>query len=506
MAASPKSAAARPDPAALLPVLKAARFGAVSAALLVPIFWHRRIEAGDLASHLYNAWLVQLIRQGQAPGLWIARQWNNVLFDWLLSWLGGAFGLHAGERIAVSLAVLIFFWGAFALIAAATRRAPWPLAPLLAVVSYGWTFEMGFLNYYISLGLSFFVLAAFVSADSKHSPRRFWRDDNVLRLLSLLVIPLVWLAHPLGVVCLVGVGAYTLLVKVVPLGYRRYLLLAAGIALFGIRLFLARRFEVKYNPLTRYLFFNGADQVALFSWRYVLLYVFFGIVCLVVLGDDAGRGQWRASSFWDTRAVPLQLYLVTVAAPVVLPSVVYLPQYNEPLSFLSSRLTSLTAVVLCWALAAAKPRKWHAGTYGAIAVVFFAFLYIDTGKHNGLEEQVEQAVATLPPGHRVVEHIDSGQQFRIIFEHIVDRACIGRCFSYSNYEPSTNQFRVRANPGNSIVTADPPNDFDDESEAAVVKALHPPVYEIEWCDAQSAKFCLRELSADELNDLVQGDF
>jgi len=25
--------------------------------LLVPCFWHQRIEAGDLASHVYNAWL-----------------------------------------------------------------------------------------------------------------------------------------------------------------------------------------------------------------------------------------------------------------------------------------------------------------------------------------------------------------------------------------------------------------------------------------------------------------
>ena len=57
----------------------------ISAAVLTPCFWHRRIEAGDLASHMYNAWLAQLIERGQAPGLWIARQWNNVLFDLLLS-------------------------------------------------------------------------------------------------------------------------------------------------------------------------------------------------------------------------------------------------------------------------------------------------------------------------------------------------------------------------------------------------------------------------------------
>jgi len=472
----------------------AVRFAGVSAALLIPLFWHRRIEAGDVASHLYNAWLVQLIQQGKAPGLWIARQWNNVLFDWLLSWFGSAFGLYAAERIAVSLAVLTFFWGSFALISAATRRQPWTLAPLLAVVAYGWTFEMGFMNYYISLGLCFFVLAA------------FWRGGNVLRLISIALLPLIWLAHPLGVVCLAGITAYALLARAVPVGYRRYLLLAAGIFLLIVRVELARHYEVKYSALARYLFYNGADQFVLFSWSYAWLYVCFGIVCLVVLGDDAGQGRWRALGFWELRAVPLQLYAVALVASVVLPLIIYLPQYNDPLSYLNPRITSVSAVLLCWALAAAKPKRWHAAAYAAIAVVFFAFLYADTGKLNGMEEQVERLAAALPPGHRVVEDIDSGQEFRVVFEHIVDRACIGRCFSYSNYEPSTGQFRVRANAGNSIVTADTPDDLDDESEAALVKALDPPVYEIVWCDQASTKFCMRELSADELKDLVEGNF
>src|SRR5580700_8178313 len=47
---------------------------ATSAAVLVPCFWHKRIEAGDLGSHTYNAWLAQSIERGQAPGLWLANQ------------------------------------------------------------------------------------------------------------------------------------------------------------------------------------------------------------------------------------------------------------------------------------------------------------------------------------------------------------------------------------------------------------------------------------------------
>ena len=127
----------------------------ISVLLLLPCFWHKRIEAGDLASHTYNAWLAQLIERGQAPGLYIARQWSNVLVDVALLRLGNAVGLPAAEKIVVSVCVLTFFWGAFALISAATDRRPWVLAPGIAMIAYGWTFHMGFMNYYLSLGLAF---------------------------------------------------------------------------------------------------------------------------------------------------------------------------------------------------------------------------------------------------------------------------------------------------------------------------------------------------------------
>src|SRR5208282_142708 len=87
---------------------------AISVVLLLPFFCHKRIEAGDLASHTYNAWLAQLIARGDAPGLYLARQWNNVAVDLALAKLGSAFGFAAAEKIVVSACVLIFFWGAFA--------------------------------------------------------------------------------------------------------------------------------------------------------------------------------------------------------------------------------------------------------------------------------------------------------------------------------------------------------------------------------------------------------
>src|SRR5271167_3627031 len=172
---------------------------AISIAMIVPCLWHRRIEAGDLASHVYNAWLAQLIEKGQAPGLYIVRQWNNVLFDWTLLHVANVVGFAAAEKIAVSLCVLTFFWGVFALVAAASGQPPWFLAPCIAMLAYGYAFNMGFLNYYLSLGLAAFSIAL------------LWRGRGVERFLGLLILPFILLAHPIGFLWLAGMGLYLLL-------------------------------------------------------------------------------------------------------------------------------------------------------------------------------------------------------------------------------------------------------------------------------------------------------
>ena len=97
----------------------------VSALVVVPCVWHRHIEAGDLGSHVYNAWLAQLIGKGLAPGLYVARQWSNVLFDGALLHTGNLLGFAVAEKVVVAASVLVFFWGVFALAAAVGGRAPW---------------------------------------------------------------------------------------------------------------------------------------------------------------------------------------------------------------------------------------------------------------------------------------------------------------------------------------------------------------------------------------------
>jgi hypothetical protein len=164
---------------------------------VLPCLWHRRIEAGDLGSHVYNAWLAQLIAHGQAPGLYIARQWTNVLFDVSLLRIANLFGFATAEKIVVCGCVLIFFWGVFAFVSAVTGRAPWFLAPAIAMLAYGYSFNMGFVNYYLSIGLACASMAL------------LWLSWKGNWLPALVLAGLAFAAHPLGFVWLAGTVAYS---------------------------------------------------------------------------------------------------------------------------------------------------------------------------------------------------------------------------------------------------------------------------------------------------------
>ena len=159
-----------------------------------------------------------------------------------------------------------------------------------------------------------------------------------------------------------------------------------------------------------------------------------------------------------------------------------------------------------------KPRKWHGDRASALlAAVFFIFLYIDTGTLNKMEEQVERSVAALPAGHRVVEDIESMENSRVVIEHIVDRACIGRCFSYDNYEPPTALFRVRAAPGNSIVYVADASESGARSDegargSAREGAQSARLRNFPMRARTASNICVRELSPDEIGALVEGKF
>ena len=465
------------------------RILAVSAIVLVPCWWQRRIEACDLGSHVYNAWLAQLIRRGEAPGLWLAHPWTNVLFDLLLSFFGSIFGLagkfHIAEKITVSLCVLIFFWGAFALITAAARRAPWFLTPVIALVAYGYTFRMGFFNYYLAIGLSFFALAI------------FWRGRGWERLIAVAVAPLVLLAHAIGFIWLIGAALYIALAEMIP-GRKQFLLLvpAAG-ALLAQHYYFWHHFIVEAAPESPF-WYSGADQLVLFGDRYWICAGALIAFVLIALAIDLIRRRREHGLAHDFR-IPLQLYILAALAVPLLPRGVHITN-TVPIALLTDRLTTVSAVLICCLLGAMRPSRWHLAATAAIAALFFAFVYQDTAKLNRMEAQAEQLVRTLPRNSRVMATIEPPWESRILIQHMIDRACVGYCFSYGNYEPSSGVFRVRSTPGNPYVLNDYNDAVDMEDGYYTVQPEDLPAYEVYECDATGTLLCVRPLEAGEDND------
>jgi hypothetical protein len=476
------------------------RFVTISAVVLIPCVWHHHLEAGDLPSHLYNAWLAQLIAKGQAPGLFLAPQWNNVLFDFALSGFGNLVGLDAAEKIAVCATVLIFFWGSFALACnvshtASLKTIPWFLLPCLAVFAYGYTFQMGFMNYYVSIGLAFFCLALLARSDVR-STRSVLREGRV----ALFLIPLIWLAHPMGLFVLVSAGAYILLAKRLPPGRHVYLFSLAVLILLALHFYIKfRHWDIHWKADSAGLMVDGADQLMLYAPHYLLPVYLLKALFLTCLMVDAAGG-WRTPRWRQSCLLPVQLYGLALLAICLLPSKMVVPHRfgtMDAIGFLSERLTSVAAIFACCLLGQIKPQKWHYAVFAAVAAMFFSYLYWDTAAIGRMEDQVERCVRSLPLGQRVIMKGWYLPGNRVSIDHIIDRACIGRCFSYANYEPALGQFRIRVQSENPFVL---PTGVIDDAVAKgeyVVQQRDLPLSEIYQCNPGTTALCIRALEAGQ---------
>jgi hypothetical protein len=462
----------------------------LSVVLLIPCFWHRRIEAGDLPSHVYNAWLAQLIEKGQAPGMYLAKQWNNVLFDFTLLKVANRIGFVAAQTIVVPACVLIFFWGVFAFVAAMTERPPWFLAPCMAMLAYGYSFNMGFLNYYLSIGLACFGTAM------------MWRGWGREWIGGAMLLAVALIAHPIGFVWGIGTLAYVGIRKRLTGWWKLVLPATAAASFVALYWFMkqhAAQFMVDWDRGPFY-FYNGADQLALYGRRYFWLAgatFLFGICCVVFdRYTSKGEGGW-----WKQFELAFELYAVAVCATSLVPENFKLSVYSGWIGVLGSRLTTISAIFgLCF-LGMLRPRKWHIAGFTACALVFFGFLYQDTGWLNRLEANAESIAGTLVPGTRVMPTIWAPPGSRVSFiGHVVDRACIGHCFNFANYEAASAEFRVRVRPGSRVVTASPDDSEDMESGEYELGDDDLPMKEIYQCDASNlTKLCIRDLESGEKN-------
>jgi len=432
-----------------------------SIAVLMPCYWQARIQAGDLSSHIYNSWLAQLTEAGKLPGLVVVNQATNILFDRLLSGLFGALGPDLAQRIAVSFAVLIFVWGAFAFVSAASGRRAWSLLPCLAMLAYGWVFHMGFFDFYLGMGLSFWGLAL------------AWDMQPKRMAAALAVFVLAFLAHALA--CAWGLAFVAFLWAGKRMGENKRLQVT-GVALGALiaavlivsNAWRTRRFPGQFQLIT------GADQLRVYDGKYDILFAALLVVWALMLVEVIRqRGGRQIRLGW-----PLQFCVLSAAGVFLLPDVISIPGYRHNLVYIAERMSLGAAVCLCALLASAKPRALPQWAMAAVAVVFFGFLFHDESALNAFEGNIRQMVIHLPAGQRVVSGAEDPSLRVNAMAHMIDRACIGHCYSYANYEPSTWQFRVRAVAPNPYVASDYADSFALQTGRYIVKPGDLPLYEV----------------------------
>ena len=437
------------------------RVAIISALVITPCFWQSRIQAGNLSSSLYNAWLSILIGEGRAPGLNIAPQRTNVLFDWMLAALMRVTGPWAAEHIAVPLAVLVFFWGAFAMVSKVSRARPWYLLTFLAMLAHGWVFHIGFMNYYLAAGLSFWAFAL------------LWTPTARSVIAAVLLSVLAATAHLIPVAWMVGCLVYAWIARRIRPRARPILMIAPVAALIVIRAFLMANFPARWS-LGQVAGMTGADQISVFESRYHLLEIILLAVWLSLFARAARRkGEERT-----LLGIPFQLCLITSTAVLLLPDAVALPGFAHPSWYIAQRLSLIVGVSFCALLGGAVPGRWENIATVILAGMFFAFLYVDTRALNRVEDLMEQSVARVPVGSRVISALCDERRGVNLLAHTIDHVCIHRCFSYANNQPASNQFRVRAAGVNPVVVANDQDAVAFEQGSYTVKSSDAPLYQI----------------------------
>jgi hypothetical protein len=169
-------------------------------------------------------------------------------------------------------------------------------------------------------------------------------------------------------------------------------------------------------------------------------------------------------------------------------------------AFVADCMSLPAGICLCAVVGAAAAGRLKGLLTGAVALLYFGVLYRDERLLNRFEDRLEQAVAQAPPHQRVVSTIDDPDLHVNALTHMIDRVCIGRCYSYANYEASTGQFRVRVAAANekagSVYVASTYEDsWRMQNGSYVVKERDLPLYAVTQDDA--GRLAIQSLRAGE---------
>lgn len=451
----------------------------LSLLLIAPVLVQEHVQAGDLASHLYNTWLVLRVKAGERLGLELAPQFSNVLFDWWLEGLWRIGGPVFAEKAAVSISVLLFFWGAFFLVGRLTERSAWPSVPLLAMLTYGWVYHQGFFNYYLACAFGFWAIGLAVGGGTL-------RLAAAAALLTAAAV-----GHLMGAVLAAAFAAFLLVRRKLPPQSGKWLLAGGILGVAGVAAILSAALPV-VRMTARWLHVSGVTPFLVYGPRYFAPAALLALFWITAALWTAARFRRRA---FDSPAASLAL--LTLAGVALLPTSLVWPGTRHSLFFIDWRLALWFTLFLHAWLCARLPSRFTLRACSAVAAVYFVLLASDWQALGQVERAFHEAARRLPPGSRAITDVTTIPSSMNPMLHMLDRACIGHCFSYGNYEPSTAQFRLRVRPGSPVVLDSPRDVFALMEGRYVVRRGDLPLYGLLIHEGATFALEVRPLRAGE---------
>jgi hypothetical protein len=453
------------------PAILSNKTGAIVSLLIVlPLFCLPRLLAGDFPSHVYNAWLTNQIHRGQLPGLEISSKTSNIAADVLLSALLRTSNVYLAEHIVAAFTILILFWGAFKIVRAISGRDPLRLAPLIAILVYGFVFQMGLLNFCLSLGFCFLLF------DQWTKSRKDW-------VAIVCLTALAWMSHPLPLLWVAGSLAFYTIAQRCNALYRALLVAVGVLALAAINHLLVTRFSAGWLP-HGWMEISGASQLEIFGALYhwlALAYVALTGVLLGVALFSTRAGFGLAACF----------FLLQAAAVVLLPYQMAVPGSLATFDLVTARFSLIAGVAFLALMNFATSRRWLRIPIVIVALIYFGLLIHDTRSLAPLSAKLDETVRTLPAGSRVImQNVKSPHGGAVPVHFMLERSCIGHCYAYANFEPSTGHFRVRAIAPNPYVLSNNLSVAELNGGSYMLREFEEPLYVVQPCAKDPKDFCV----------------
>jgi hypothetical protein len=241
---------------------------------------------------------------------------------------------------------------------------------------------------------------------------------------------------------------------------------------------MAREYTSRWS-LSQAAWITGADQVFVFGKDFIIIAVLLLVAWLMLvmrMGDIELRSIFLG--------LPGQLTALSAIGLALVPGAIMLPGWNAALVYIPERMSLGVAILFCAVLASATPTWVERASIVVLAAAFFGLLYQKTSRLNRLEDEVQVLVNQMPPMQRVIVPLIDKNSRVPWLAHLADRACIGHCYSYANYEPSTDLFRVRVLRRNPFVAATYAESYQMQIGEYRPTAADPPIYRISSCGEQ----------------------